>query len=416
MRNVIVVGCGEQYRQNTAPTLAWMESAGEIKVIATVDLKPMQAPLHRDGPTALHLVRAPGQPLADCLKSFRHDDPVVYLAHSHSCHVSDTFNLVEDGFSVVLEKPYAILPADLQRLGALVKAHPRQVALAEYYLMMKSAPLLCAAGLLQPESFYFREPGYLAAPGETRVEDAYGILQRIGRPRMLMADVLEGGGATGRFQHRGRQFADSTEGIGVLLDLALHALAPIFALEELVGVVPPEREVAASTAVCDAFVRFADIRYRVPPQRVPETYAELAFRTSTGVQVLVAAGKYVLPNQNQRRLILIGDEGVAILDFSSCKLSLALRDQCPIPLLHAPKQTETKYVAVLKACLAQLTGDSPYCFDPADIALRANVLASNLYLREMLNARARPLYCWGALPGSIFRPATSQPFVVSSAA
>jgi predicted dehydrogenase len=412
MDQLIVVGCGEHYRNNLAPSLVTMEAAQEVEVVATVDLRPFDEPLlnHR----VPHVVRQPAQSLADCLKDLRDQNPIVLLAHSHDWHASDASDLVAKGFRVVLEKPYAIKPSELSSIRELVQSKPNQIVLAEYYLMMKAAPLLHAAGLLNPKSFYTDEHGYLQDAAGRKFEDTRGVLQSIGRPRLVFADILEGEGATGHFEHRGQQFADSRMGIGVILDLALHVLAPLYALEGFLGQIPPASDVAVGTAVCETFVQFAKTKYRVPPQFVPETYAELAFTTSTGVAVVICVGKYVPANANQRRVVIVGDEGEALLDLSSCTLSLARSEQCPQPLLSSPKRPESKYRAVLRACFLGLSGASPYTFSSSEVAIRSNDLALRLYSRASEGAAARKRYSAGVPPGSILKTHVTPP--VSGAA
>jgi hypothetical protein len=271
--------------------------------------------------------------------------------------------------------------------------------------MMKSAPLLHAAGLLRPDSFYLRESGYLEGVGEKTppLESFVGVLESIGRPRMVYVDLLEGEARTGRFEHRGRQFADNRVGIGVILDLAIHALAPVAALDGFLGSLPLPANVSLATAVCDTFLRLARSTYEVPPQFVPETYAELSFTTSLGIPVICAVGKYVLRNENQRRLLIVGDEGEALLDMSNCTLSVARTDKCPAIVLRSPKRAETKYLAVFRACLSTLASETPYNFSASDVAFRSNEFTLELHSRACEQGPNRQQYPSGAAPGSILQ-------------
>ena len=401
MENLIIVGCGDHYRTNVGPSLASLETGGEAKVIATVDIEPLtEDPLRTPVP---HVIRQQGESLSLLLRRFEESDPVVVLAHSHECHATDALDLVSGGFRVILEKPYALTVSDLSLIRQCIHSTPQRLALAEYYLMMKSAPLLHAAGLLKPNSFYLREPGYLEAVGEktASVESLAGVIESIGRPRMVYVDLLEGEGLTGRFEHRGRQFADSRVGIGVILDLAIHALAPVVALDGLLGSLPRASSVSLTTAVCETFLRFAGSSYKIPLQFVPETYAEMSFTTSVGIPVILAVGKYVLRNENQRRLLIIGDEGEALLDMSNCTLSIARTDRCPVTLLRSPKRGDTKYLAVFRACLLALEGKTPYNFPASEIALRSNEFTSELHSRACEQGQNRRKYPSGAAPGTI---------------
>jgi predicted dehydrogenase len=408
MENLIIVGCGEHFRANMGPTLASLEAAGLASVIATVDMQALtEKPAFLKGPVP-HIIRSQGESLARSLREYRGADPVVVLAHSHDCHAPDALDLVSDGFRVILEKPYALKTSDLSFIRDVIRRTPERLALAEYYLMMKSAPLLHAAGLLRPGSFYLREPGYLEGVGEKTpaVENLVGLLDSIGRPRMVYVDLLEGERLTGRFEHRGRQFADNRVGIGVILDLAIHALAPVAALEGLLGSLPPSSGVSLATAVCGTFLGNAGSSYEVPPQFVPETYAELSFTTSLGIPVICAVGKYVLRNENQRRLLIVGDEGEALLDMSNCTLSVARTDKCPAILLRSPKRAETKYQAVFRACLLTLAGETPYNFNASEVALRSNEFTLELHSRACEQGVGRCQYPAGAPPGTVLQNST----------
>jgi predicted dehydrogenase len=405
MANLIVVGCGDHYQSNVAATLAAMQAAGEIAVVATVDRRPFAAP----GGTP-HIVRRDGQSLAECLQPFGALDPVVFLAHAHEFHAPDARDLVAAGFRVIVEKPYAISPADMAAFRVLVREHPRRVAPVESFAVMRAIPLLYAAGLVEPDTFYTRGPGSLQVPatGPTLAE-VRGTLQAIGRPRMVLTDVLEGQGARGRFEHRGVQYADSRVGIGVILDMALHSLGPLHALESVTGVLPPAPEVSVRTAVCDRLVRHAADAHGVPPRFVPETYAEIELSTATGVPVLVCVGKYVLPQAIQRRLVIVGDQGEAFLDLTTSTLSIGTREGTPRPVLSLPCAGALGYRAVLLACLGMLAGETLYGFDPAEAALRANELCLDLHQRAVEQAAERPSYAEGVFPGAILGARCTHP-------
>lgn len=403
MDNLILVGVGDHYRANVGPSLVAMENNNEVKLIATVDLVPTTDATTLMGRQVPHVVRMPGESLPGCLSSYRQEDPVVLLAHSHDWHARDALALLTAGFRVIVEKPYAMTTGEILLLRDALHKSPERLALAEYYLMMKAAPLLHVAGLLRSTGFYLTEKGYLQRMADegASLEAMAGLLDRIGRPRFVYVDVLEGEGDTGRFEHRGRQFADMRVGIGVILDLAIHALAPLIALDGRLGTLPTTSNFVVKTGVCDTFLRFAGSTYRVPPEFVPETYAELAFTTSSGIPVFMAVGKYVLQNANQRRIVIVGDEGTALLDMSTCTLSLAVHDECPSILLSSPKRRDSKYRAVLRASLLKLQGVSPYNFDPSEVALHANELALRFYACAREESSTRRHYLPGASPGTI---------------
>lgn len=403
MDNLIVVGCGEHFQSNVGPSLVSLERAGLAKAIATLDLQPRASGFpSADVP---HIIRPRGQSLHSLLKPYAEKNPAIFLAHAHDCHASDSLDLLSHGFRVILEKPYALTASDLSLLSDALRDGPRRLALAQYYLMMQSSPLLHLAGLIRPDSFYLRESGFLERLDgkDTPLEDLVGVLGAIGRPRMLYVDLLEGEDTTGCLEHRGRQFADSRVGIGMILDLALHALAPVIALEGLFGSLPPSADVSVETAACDEYVRFANARYGVPPPFVPETYAEVALTTSLGIPVNVTVGKYVLRNENQRRLLIVGDSGQALLDMSNATLTFGRGDARPTALIRAPKSADTKYFSVIRACLLELAGESPYNFDASRVALQSNIFTAELHRRSCDQGLTRRQYPRSAAPGTILQ-------------
>jgi hypothetical protein len=201
---------------------------------------------------------------------------------------------------------------------------------------------------------------------------------------------------------RSKSLAEGASHGGLPLTCKLP-LAPVVALEGLLGSLSPSGCVSLETAVCDTFVRFARGSYQVPSQFVPETYAELSFTTSLGIPVISAVGKYVLRNENQRRLLIVGDEGEARLDMSTCTLSVARADKCPAIVLRSPKQEGTKYLAVISACMATLAGETPYNFSASDVAIRANEFTLELHSRSCEQGPSRRQYLSGAAPGSILQ-------------
>jgi predicted dehydrogenase len=402
MRNFVVVGCGEHFRQNVGPTLALMERADELRMIATVDLHPLGPDPTASDRRIPHIIRRVNVPLSSQLEAIQNLDPIVMLAHAHEHHSSDAEDLVSAGFDVIIEKPYAISRRQMSKVRNLAETYPRKVALAEYYLMMKASPLLYLAGSLRRDSFYNQDVGYLESLSKNaQLGEFYDARNLIGRPRFILIDILEGEGSTGRFEDRGRQFADSKHGIGVILDLAIHALAPLIALKEWVGEIPPVRDISLQTSACSDFVRFATAKYSIPARRVPETYMELQFCTSKGVQVTVLVGKYVPPDANQRRTVIVGDGGELQLDLTNCILSIGKGESTATALLRAPKRKDSKYRSVLQACMSHLQGRSPFLFDPNEVSLRSNEVTLGLHSRSIRDAAGRAQYSYGALPGEI---------------
>ena len=402
MEKLIIVGCGEHYRSNLAPALSVLESNNLVEVVATVDVKDTidASPFFRR--RIFHLSRHPDQLLSALLHDFRKNNPIILLAHSNSWHIADTVDLIQNGYRVLLEKPYAINLTGIATLNSLFANYPNQIAFAEYYLMMKSIPILHAADLLNSGSFIFGSPDYLMSLIEANsVEEFRGILKKIGRPRMVYCDILEGEGLTGTFHHRGYDFFDRRNGGGIIMDLAIHSLAPLIALEDFIGNIPEKEMISARGAYCDIYLNHAKDYHKIPLKFIAESFAEIHFTTNAQVPVTIMLGKYVLPNANQRRLIIIGDEGEALLDMSSCTLIIGLRDQCPIEILRTPKNPESKYAPVLRSLLDIFGGTSPYRFESNKVALRGQELALAIADSLLPYTEESIIYASGATPNQI---------------
>ena len=192
MYKIVIVGCGDHYKSILGPSLASMTQTGIAQVVATVDIKNIN-----DSPggvilQAPHLIREHGQKLHELLCDFKCPNTVVVLAHAHDWHCRDAIDLVKTGFSVIIEKPYGLSLNETGTLRELAHSHPRQIAFAEYYLMMKAVPLLHAAGLLRSNSFFLNDPNHLiqADLEDANLANKHGILHKIGRPRFVYVDVL----------------------------------------------------------------------------------------------------------------------------------------------------------------------------------------------------------------------------------
>ena len=402
MENLVVIGCGNHYASILAPSIAILEALGELSLLATVDIRPGSGLHPSIEHPVLHLVRKPEQPLSAILGDFRKHDPVVFLGHSHEWHTSDAADLLSAGFRVIIEKPYAITYDQLYTLRGLLQLFPGRVALAEYYLMMKATPLMHSAALLKQDSYLLCEPGFLVS--DEAIESTRGSIGAIGRPRMVYCDILEGHGETGRFDHRGAQYADARRGGGIILDLGVHALAPLLALEGIVGEIPARADLEVRSATAESYQRFARASCAVPEEHIPETYSEIRLETTYGVPVVISIGKYVLPNRNQRRLVIVGDTGIAVLDLSSCSLAIGQGESTPVVRLTSPKRPESRYVPVLRTSIACLSGVTPYTFDATEVAVRSQELALEARIASARYSRgSRPVYMDSALPGTILR-------------
>ncbi len=383
-QDIVVVGTGEYGIQLLGPTLARLQREGRVRVAATIDVKERpDSPYYTTVP---HTLRQQNQDLSDLLSALAHSEnekPAVILGHSNEYHTPDALDLLTHGYPVMVEKPFAVSLAQLGALKSGIEAYPDSVAFLEYYLMMKAAPVLIAAGLIDPLSFYHEKAGVIETRGEIAGRGWRSIdgklEEMIGRPLVVYLDILEGEkkyGGTGRVDHRGPHLVDLQIGGGMLQDLGVHGLSILFALEKYLGAIDPLfSDGAVRVARAEEYTTFAKEVHHISDDCIGESYAELAFSTATGVPVSVRVGKYVLDNRNQRRLVIVGDQGTLHHDLSTCQLSITQGDQSRGVLLEAPKTSDSKYYPVIRAGLEILQRNTLYHgFDPTVVALRAQEL------------------------------------------
>jgi len=403
--NLIMVGVGDYWKGFAKPTLAAMESEGLINLLANVDINPRS--LSENYPKE-HYVRGINQPLSKLLAEKKELNPVVILGHLNHLHTPDAEDLVRNDFPVLIEKPYSVDREQLELLKRLIAENPTKVALAEYYLTMKAAPLLIASGQIKEDSFYFEKEGIIKThEGLSSFADnpaaLKGKLQEIvGKPKYVYCDLLEGEGSTGRVEHRGIDLADLKKGGGMIHDLGIHAFSPLFALEDYIGEIDVDfSEGEVKTALCQEYKKWAEEHCRLSEERIGESYAEISLVTSTGIPVKAALGKYVLKQKNQRRLIIVGDEGQAMLDMSGCSLYLSQGDGPFKKVLEAPKSSNSKYYPVIRSALESLTGNTPFTFDSTAVALKTQEFNLSL-VEKASHLRNRPIYKAEASPKEIF--------------
>jgi len=385
--NIITVGTGDYWHNQLLPTLAKLEREGLVHHQASVDITPRtEKETEKENlPSVEHRIRKPGQPLSKILQDLSTEEPVVILGHANEMHTPDAQDLLENGFKVLVEKPYAVNPAQFASLTKLVSTFPGKIALAEYYLMMKAVPLLIAAGFVQPDSFYLQQEGILKShEGLSRrgwtPQDLLGKLRElIGQPKLFYADVLEGEGSTGRVNHRGISLVDLRKGGGMIHDLASHTFSPVVALEGYLGALNlSQLGRNLQTARCQEYVDWAKEKFSLELEHIGETYAALEGVTSEGVPFVAAMGKYLLNQRNQRRIVIVGDEGQALLDMSRCLLSVSSGDGSFESMLEAPKLPDSKYYPVIRSCLEVLSGNTPYTFDATAVCMETQEIVLQL--------------------------------------
>lgn len=374
---------------------------------AVVAVKAEPPPLHEFGLSAEYRRRSTNQTLPELLKDFSSRKTIVLLGHRNDLHYTDGIDLVRAGFKVLVEKPYCLTATELASWQAVLLQRTTSVVFLEYYLMMKSVPLLLAFNLVKPASFYCAAPSLVKGQvGELTSEELLRLTEAgkaIGQPQRVEVEVLEGEGAVGSLEHRGAHLSSVAAGGGMILDLGIHAVAPLFALQSFLGKLPTDfKSEEVKVARCREHLALAREKFALPDANIAETYAEISATTDRGIPVKIAVGKYVLPNQNRRQITIWGASGILKMDLSDCSLSLIDSKGKKETLGSIPKKPASKYYPVMRAGLEIIAGENPFTFSANEAALAAQTWA--LAAREVGQKQlsASPLYAQGSDPATIF--------------
>lgn len=393
MRNLIIVGLGDYYKKILEPTLQKLHQENRAVLIATVDIYP-----RTDSSDVFHVVRN-GEPLSQLLQEFKHKDPIVILAHANHMHVSDTIDLCSHGFKVALEKPYALNVESLRTLFNAVNSE--LYFLIEYYVMMKAIPLLLGYGLVDTKSFYCTDsvvkPLEFLVSKHMTIDDFAGSLPDIvGDIESVHVDLLEGEGDTGTLQHRGVSLVDIRAGGGMIQDLGIHALAPIYAISGYLGSLKytPDHK-SLNIAKCVDCVTMAKEKFNLPDSSVGETYASFTLSSKTGVPVTVRLGKYVFGDRNQRGISIQGKKSKLYLDLNNPKLFIN-----DIPALEVTKD-QFKYYPVIRAMIDYFETKPLFTFPVNKASAKAQEAVLNVQ-SEAYRIGVPVYYPYGIDPVDIF--------------
>lgn len=355
MRKVITVGAGDYYTNNLMPAFKKLKGQGLIEHIAVVDIKA-----NEDFVGIEHIIRR-GETLSSLLGKYREDDPLVILAHSNHMHVPDAINLSSAGFDVAIEKPFALSIESLKTF--LQSAKKENYFLLEYYLMMKAAPLLFGFGKIAAGSFYCEEN---LLEKETcfdkyasSLDDFSGRLpDLVGDIKSVEVDILEGEGLTGSLEHRGPSLIDIRAGGGMIQDLGVHALAPIYAIgPSLGGLVSAPILESIKIAISNEYANMAEQRFGLKKGHIAESYAQFVIESRTGIPVSVRVGKYIMSGSNQRGITIKGSKRDVFMDLNTCVLYIGSD-----PVLKILKDKE-KYYPVIRAAIDFFDKKPLYNFD-----------------------------------------------------
>jgi len=398
-RDMIVVGAGDYWKNLVMPTLGHLRESDLVNNVTTVDLKRVDS-LQDAG----HVVRKVDEPLHEIVDRIGYERPIVVLAHDNNLHTSDAVDVIRNSRnspSLLIEKPYAVDREQLSCMRGLVQDNSGDVALLEYYLTMKCAPLLLFGGSVKSNSFYFEDNGILkmGKNGSKLKDFESGFAESVGKPLFIVSDVLEGEGSFGTIAHRNLSLVDNERGGGMIQDLGLHAISPLMGLSQHLGRITRDSITDVRVASCREYLAFA--RDHLPNKRIGESYAEIDLKTDAGVPVRVSLGKYVQAGENQRRIVIAGTRGVVLYDMTNNLLALQRTDRIGdvTPLIEADKKGVPKYLAVLQAGIEQVNGNNPFNFDPVDTALCAQDIVLEALAKEPSRMEK---YDQGAVHDAIF--------------
>lgn len=347
--NLTLIGAGEYWRQYISRIASELEMDGFAKVQAAVDTRGSGEIELKPG--VGHILRTyPNEPLSDLIAPTQPD--VVIIANPNRFHVDDAEELVNKGFRVLMEKPYASDEREVSRVAALL-TNTNRLALSEYYLHEKTAALQILIGSVPTSSFYFEKPGMLTGNVDALREHAGKFRAIVGQITSIDTILFEGEGKTGSFLHRNDDLSIAPWG-GVIHDIGIHALAPIIGLTGSLRVQPESLNVA----VCDEHQRhFLESHSR---ENVSETYAEVDFVSSEGFPVSFKVGKYVLGWQlnpaggrNERVITINGTNGKVVMDTSN-RVMQVFSGHNQTPAWEVQSNVNLKYYGTIRTAIEDL--------------------------------------------------------------
>lgn len=364
MENTIVVGTGDLYYRFLAPTLDYMNKNREINILATVDIKPK--PLNDElFPKTKHIIRTENQKLSELLADFKDMNPVVILGHAHHFHLSDAKDLLLNGFKVVVEKPYSVSKSELDELKILLKKFNNRIVLLDYYLKRKAIPLIHVFGAINKGNFYHNTEEVMLAKemGKTKL-DFYGKIKNlIGDPVSVKAYILEGNDDSGRLENRGIHLYNVKYGGGMIHDLGLHAVAPLFLMKNYIGEIDKKfKNGKVRIAQSREYLNKSMNLYPLSEKEVAETYAEFVFSTSKKVPVSIFVGKYVSNIEDQKKIVIVGKKGSLKMDLYKNVLYL-MENNREKKIIELVNSKHLRYYPVIKSAIEILNKRNPFKFD-----------------------------------------------------
>jgi hypothetical protein len=141
----------------------------------------------------------------------------------------------------------------------------------------------------------------------------------------------------------------------MIQDLAIHALAPLMAVENLIGQI--QNADCVRIARCQQYLKMVATRFNLPLKQVGETYAEMRFTTTTNVPVVVLVGKYVL-GKDQRNITMVGEFGTMHCNLTNLSVTIILGEEIFSPLTFALQRLPLVHYTTIKEAINELLGQN----------------------------------------------------------
>ncbi|MEM3091821.1 MAG: Gfo/Idh/MocA family oxidoreductase [Candidatus Pacearchaeota archaeon] len=401
MENIIVVGTGDVFHRFLAPALEILEFQGLLKVIATIDIKNRSA-LEYLSEKIEHRIRTSDENLSDLIEDMKEKNPIVILAHDNDLHYEDTKNLVENGFRVMLEKPYVVNKWQLDLFKRLISKNSNKIFLMEYYLMRKMSPLFLLSGMINKDSFYIGTGEVFREKESNSTLTSYiGKLEELlGDPIYLKIKILESRGDSGRLDHRGAHVFDIRRGGGMIQDMGIHSFIPLFVLNNYLGEIDKSfSEGELKIARAKEFYDLAKEKYNLPEEFIGETYAEINFITKKNVPVSIIVGKYSADTATQKNLIIKGTKGKVDLNMHDNFIHI-YQGYRIIDRIELVNPKRSRYYPVIKTGLEYFKGKNPYSIDLFSTQINSQEFSLNILEKSRKNPIK--LYQTGELHSNIF--------------
>ncbi|MBU3923545.1 MAG: hypothetical protein KJ592_01370 [Nanoarchaeota archaeon] len=387
-KKIIVVGTGDLYYRFLSPALKILNDSGDIIMLATVDIEEKKLQGEDSFPDLNHIIRKEDEKLSDILHDFKNEDPIIILGHATNFHLTDTKDLVSNGFKVISEKPYSINHKELESLKDLIRKYPDKISLMEYHLMRKAIPFLVLEKLIKKDSFFLnseeviRKAEFMNNP-LFHIKD---IKNLTGEIKKIDIEILESEDEIGKLDHRGSHLFDNTKGGGMIQDLGMHALIPIFVLDNVFGKVDITfKDGEVNVDYAKEYINLAKNTHLLPEENIAESFAQIKFLTDKNIPVNVKVGKYVPHKENQRKFVITGEKASLLLDYHNNDLWFVDTDGNKEKLLELSNLKNSRYLSVIKTAIEKLSGNDVFSFDHTQKLIDCQELILNI-LKKLKNS------------------------------